>query len=80
MLADFVVGCIMRLDELPTSDRVEDRRGLRAGPAGIGIGTVVVLALIGWALGIDPNTLIGRRADAARGQPDTATGSCRSAV
>ena len=48
----------MRLDELPTSDRVEDRRGLPGGPAGIGIGTVVVLALIGWALGIDPSTLI----------------------
>lgn len=49
----------MRLDELPKSDRVEDRRGLPAGRAGIGIGTVVVLALIGWALGIDPSVLIG---------------------
>ncbi len=35
-------------------------RGLPAARAGgIGIGTVVVLALIGWALGIDPTTLIG---------------------
>jgi predicted metalloprotease len=49
----------MRLDELPQSDRIEDRRGLTAGRAGIGIGTVVVLALIGWALGIDPTVLIG---------------------
>jgi uncharacterized protein len=49
----------MRLDELPRSDRVEDRRGLPAGRAGIGIGTVVALALIGWALGIDPRVLIG---------------------
>jgi predicted metalloprotease len=49
----------MRLDELPKSDRVEDRRGLPAGRAGIGIGTVVVLALIGWAFGIDPRVLIG---------------------
>jgi predicted metalloprotease len=50
----------MRLDELPTSDRVEDRRGLPAGRAGgIGIGTIVVLGLIGWALGIDPRVLIG---------------------
>jgi uncharacterized protein len=49
----------MRLDDLPKSDRVEDRRGLPAGRAGIGIGTVVVLALIGWALGIDPSMLIG---------------------
>lgn len=49
----------MRLDELPTSDRVEDRRGLPGGRAGIGIGTVVVLTLIGWAFGIDPRLLIG---------------------
>src|SRR5215813_712022 len=50
----------MRLDELPTSDRVEDRRGMTAGRAGgIGIGTVLVLTLIGWAIGIDPRLLIG---------------------
>jgi predicted metalloprotease len=49
----------MRLDELPTSDRVEDRRGLPGGRAGIGIGTVLVLTLIGWAFGVDPRLLIG---------------------
>ena len=49
----------MRLDELPTSDRIEDRRGIPGGRAGIGIGTVVLLGLIGWALGIDPRVLIG---------------------
>jgi len=49
----------MRLDELPTSDRIEDRRGLTTSRAGIGVGTVVVLGLIGWALGIDPRLLIG---------------------
>jgi uncharacterized protein len=50
----------MRLDELPTSDRVEDRRGMTAGRAGgLGIGTVVALGLIGWALGINPVLLIG---------------------
>jgi predicted metalloprotease len=50
----------MRLDELPKSQRVEDRRGMTAGRAGgMGIGTVVVLGLIGWALGIDPRVLIG---------------------
>jgi predicted metalloprotease len=53
---------------LPESDRIEDRRadagggfrmpgGARGG--GIGIGTIVVVALIGWALGIDPSQLIG---------------------
>lgn len=53
----------MRLDELPKSDRIEDRRGggggFPGGRGGIGIGTIVVLGLIGWALGIDPRLLIG---------------------
>src|SRR5271154_2245404 len=58
----------MRLDELPRSDNIEDRRGenssaggfsLPGGRSGLGIGTVVVLGLIGWALGIDPRLLIG---------------------
>jgi predicted metalloprotease len=53
----------MRIDELPQSDRIEDRRGARSGlpggRGGLGIGTVVVLGLIGWALGIDPSLLIG---------------------
>src|SRR5262249_8792657 len=53
----------MRIDELPQSDRIEDRRGglsgLPGGRGGIGIGTIVVLGLIGWALGIDPRLLIG---------------------
>src|SRR5215467_10233675 len=29
------------------------------GDGGLGIGTIVVLGLIGWALGIDPRLLIG---------------------
>jgi uncharacterized protein len=53
----------LRLDELPKSDRIEDRRGgssgFPGGRGGIGIGTIVVLGLIGWALGIDPRILIG---------------------
>jgi predicted metalloprotease len=54
----------MRLDELPKSDNIEDRRGGLSGfpggrGGGIGIGTIVVLGLIGWALGIDPRVLIG---------------------
>jgi uncharacterized protein len=52
----------MRIDELPTSDRIEDRRGglsrFPGGRGGIGIGTIVVLGLLGWALGIDPRVLI----------------------
>ena len=58
----------MRLDELPTSNRVEDRRGMTAGRAGgIGIGTIVVLGLIGWAFGIDPRLLIGGAEMLSRG-------------
>jgi predicted metalloprotease len=56
----------MRWDELPRSDNVEDRRGdggggggFPIGGGGLSIGTVVVLGLIGWALGIDPRLLIG---------------------
>jgi predicted metalloprotease len=52
----------MRIDELPTSDRIEDRRGglsrFPGGRGGIGLGTIVVLGLLGWALGIDPRVLI----------------------
>jgi predicted metalloprotease len=56
----------MRLDDLPESQNIEDRRGdgptsggLPIGRGGLGIGTIVVLGLIGWALGIDPRILIG---------------------
>jgi uncharacterized protein len=56
----------MRLDELPRSDNVEDRRGtpgggfrVPGGSGGLGIGTIVVLGLIGYWLGIDPRLLIG---------------------
>jgi uncharacterized protein len=52
----------MRIDELRKSERIEDRRGGSSGiPGGrgsLGIGTVVILGLIGWALGIDPRVLI----------------------
>ena len=56
----------MRVDDLPESSNIEDRRGegggfggLPGGGGGLGIGTVVVLGLVGWALGIDPRLLIG---------------------
>jgi predicted metalloprotease len=58
----------MRLDDLPESSNIEDRRGegggggfggLPGGRGGLGIGTVLVLGLVGWALGIDPRLLIG---------------------
>jgi predicted metalloprotease len=63
----------MRWEDLPESGNVEDRRdedggggfgrgggfGMPMGAGGMSIGTVVVLGLIGWALGIDPSLLIG---------------------
>ena len=62
----------MRLDDMPESSNVEDRRGdggggfgggggmggMPIGTGGLGIGGMVVLGLIGWALGIDPFLLI----------------------
>jgi predicted metalloprotease len=69
----------MRLDELPTSNRIEDRRGLTTSRAGgIGVGTIVVLGLIGWALGIDPRLLIGGAEMMSRGgrtQQETQVGT-----
>ena len=60
----------MRLDDLPESNNIEDRRGdsgsggfgggMSMGRGGgLGIGTIVVLGIVGWALGIDPRLLIG---------------------
>jgi predicted metalloprotease len=57
----------MRLDELPRSDNVEDRRSeeggasfrIPGGRGGLGIGTIIVLGLVGYWLGIDPSVLIG---------------------
>jgi predicted metalloprotease len=60
----------MRWSDFRRSDNIEDDRegggrfggsrfGVSIGRGGLGIGTVIVLALIGWALGIDPNILIG---------------------
>jgi hypothetical protein len=53
----------MRYDRLPRSERIEDRRseGLkRFGRAGgLGLGTIAILALLGWAVGVNPLYLIG---------------------
>ncbi|MGZ9092432.1 MAG: neutral zinc metallopeptidase, partial [Rhodoplanes sp.] len=49
----------MRIDQLPRSGNIQDRRGARMQRGGLGIGAVIVLSLIGWALGIDPRVLIG---------------------
>jgi predicted metalloprotease len=62
----------MRYDDFRRSDNVEDRRdddgggfggggggfGIPIGGGGLGIGTILVLGLVGWAVGIDPRILI----------------------
>ena len=61
----------MEWENFRRSDNVEDRRGDDSGgggfggggggiggAGGLGLGTIVVLGLIGWALGIDPRVLI----------------------
>ena len=72
----------MRLDDLPESGNIEDRRaddgyagggggfGLPIGGGGLGIGTIVVLGLVGWALGLDPTLLIGGAEMISRGSPN----------
>ena len=57
----------MKWEDLQSSENIEDRRGggpmmgggPRMGAGGIGLGTMVILGLIGWALGINPAILIG---------------------
>ncbi|MBM3553372.1 MAG: hypothetical protein FJX45_16875 [Alphaproteobacteria bacterium] len=57
----------MKWEDLQSSENIEDRRGdgpmiaggPRMGAGGIGLGTIVILGLIGWALGINPAILIG---------------------
>jgi len=91
----------MRWDDFGRSDNVEDNRGggggfgMPGGAGGLGIGAVVVLGLVGWALGIDPRILIGGAevisgggsqyeqrapAPARTGQPTDQTGRFVSAV
>ena len=76
----------MRWEDLPESQNVEDRRGdggggggggfggLPGGAGGLSIGTVVVLGIIGYALGIDPSVLIGGAEMLNREQPRTEQG------
>ena len=59
----------MRWDDFRTSSNIEDDReasasrggglGIPGGGGGLGIGMIIILGLIGWALGIDPSVLIG---------------------
>jgi hypothetical protein len=75
----------MQYDDLPESGNVEDRRGQGGGfggggfgmpgAGGLSIGTIVVLGLLGWALGIDPSYLIGGAEIFSRNEPRVETPS-----
>jgi uncharacterized protein len=57
----------MKWDDYRQSENMEDRRSSGGGGAismpggrgGLGLGTMVILGLLGWATGIDPRLLIG---------------------
>jgi len=58
----------MRWEDYRRSDNIEDRRSdaygggggsMLGGTGNLGLGAIIVLGLIGWALGIDPRLLIG---------------------
>jgi len=64
----------MQEDDLRESSNIEDRRGspgfgggMRTG--GLGIGAIVALSLIGWALGINPAVLINGAEQVTGGGP-----------
>jgi len=70
----------MRYDDFRRSDDIDDRRdeggmgggmGLPMGGGGLGIGTIIVLGLIGYAFGIDPRILIGGAEMLGRGGAPT---------
>jgi predicted metalloprotease len=74
----------MQDEDLPESGNIEDRRGeggyvggglggggfgMPGGAGGLSIGAIVVIGLIGYALGIDPRTLLDTAEVATRNQP-----------
>jgi predicted metalloprotease len=74
----------MREDDLRESQNIDDRRGdsgggglggLPIGRGGLGIGTIVVLGLLGWALGINPAILINGAQMVAGGDNGTSVQS-----
>jgi predicted metalloprotease len=76
----------MQYDDLPESSNIEDRRGegptggggfggIPGGAGGLSIGTILVLGVVGWALGIDPRLLIGGAEILTQEQPRVGTPS-----
>jgi predicted metalloprotease len=79
----------MRYDDFRRSDDIDDRRddsggggggfGLPMGGGGLGIGTIIVLGLVGYAFGIDPRILIGGAEILTGGQSPSYQSDRRSA-
>jgi uncharacterized protein len=72
----------MRTDDFRPSENVEDDRqasasrgGMSVGTGGIGIGTVIVIGLISWYLGIDPSVLLNGAQIVTGGGSPTQQGS-----
>lgn len=65
----------MRSEDSRASENVEDRRGMRVGRtgAGIGVGTLLIL-VVGYFMGVDPSTLLSVANVAQQGSPPAATG------
>lgn len=61
----------MRIDQLPRSDRIEDRRRTRMRRGGIGLGTLIIAGVVAWALGINPLLVIGGLEMLGGGQSQT---------
>ena len=70
----------MRTDDFRPSDNVEDDReasasrgggGMPGGSSGLGIGTVIIIGLISWYLGIDPSVLLNGAQILTGGGSDT---------
>ncbi len=64
----------MRWDDFRKSSNVEDRRGQMVRAGGLGLGTMAVLGLIAWGLGINPALLIGGAEMVSRNLPSSSSG------
>ena len=72
----------MRTDDFRPSGNVEDDReasasrgGMSVGAGGLGIGTVIIIGLISWYLGIDPSVLLNGAQILTGGDSTTQQGS-----
>nr|WP_294551108.1 neutral zinc metallopeptidase [uncultured Rhodopila sp.] len=74
----------MRDDDLRASSNIDDRRGqggggFPGGRGGLGLGTIVILTLLGWLFGINPAVLInGAQLVTGGGGPSVSQGTGQS--